>query len=922
MQSWVERLLSLRRGDLGRGSLLFAYYFLIVASYVVGQVARDALFLERFDANRVPYANVAIAALVAAAVAVYVRFARRYALAGLVSGSLTVFALIAFLFWWAFAAFRWDWLFAALYIWVGIFGVLAITQVWTLANFVLTTREAKRIFGLIGGGGILGGIFGGFVSTVLAGTWGTESLLPALGTALAACAVLVVFISRWYGEDSEAPGDRTGPRGGGPVNLRESLRLVRGSAHLRSIAALICIASVVTTAAGWQFMAVAKEYWADTDQLAVFFGSFGMYAGILSFAAQLFLTSRMLGRFGVGVALLVLPGALALGSAGVLMWGNLYAVTFLRGSDKVLRYSIDTAALQLLYLPVPAGIKIQVKSFIDTVVWRFGDGLAGLVLLVFATWLEFTPREIGWVILAFIGGWIFVALRARTEYLRTLADRLRKHRIDSSRAAAPVLDRSTTSMLAAKLLSDDTEEILYGLSLFETGYHQAAHPAMRGLIRHRSPEVRARALGLLNAAGDDGIAGEVEALLHDGDVRVRTEALAYLTRRDNTDPLERIREFGDFPEYAIRSSVAAFLARPGPGQNPDVARMLVDSMLGEDGPDRQAVRFEAARLIAAEPEAFQMQLPGLFDDDDPEIVRLAIEGAVRLGRLEFCSRLLGCLGDPGSREAAKEALVGFGNRIAGTLEDYLRDPEMPMEIRREIPGILLGIGTSEAQRALIENLFEGDTALRFRIIAALNKFQKDRPELRIDRQLLETVLAAELLGHYRSYQAFEALQPRLDRNDPAAGAFRESLDKEVERIFRLLGLMYPEHDFHAVHAGLGSGDPRLHDNALEFLESVLRPELRALLLPLVDAGVSVRERTERATRLVGQEVATAEDAVRMLVASGDPWLRSCAAYAIGALGLTSLGRELDRMQADPDPLLAATVRQARSSLAAAARKRG
>jgi hypothetical protein len=48
-------------------------------------------------------------------------------------------------------------LFIVIYIWVGVFSVLAPSQVWTLANYVLTTREAKRSFGFIGSGAILGG---------------------------------------------------------------------------------------------------------------------------------------------------------------------------------------------------------------------------------------------------------------------------------------------------------------------------------------------------------------------------------------------------------------------------------------------------------------------------------------------------------------------------------------------------------------------------------------------------------------------------------------------------------------------------------------------------------------------------------------------------------------------------------------------
>ena len=53
----------------------------------------------------------------------------------------------------------------------------------------------------------------------------------------------------------------------------------------------------------------------------------------------------------------------------------------LKGSDQVLRYSIDKTTVELLYLPVPSAHKVPVKSFIDTVIWRMGDGLSGMVIV-------------------------------------------------------------------------------------------------------------------------------------------------------------------------------------------------------------------------------------------------------------------------------------------------------------------------------------------------------------------------------------------------------------------------------------------------------------------------------------------------------------------------------------------------------------
>ena len=55
-------------------------------------------------------------------------------------------------------------------------------------------------------------------------------------------------------------------------------------------------------------------------------------------------------------------------------------------------------------------------------------------------------------------------------------------------------------------------------------------------------------------------------------------------------------------------------------------------------------------------------------------------------------------------------------------------------------------------------------------------------------------------------------------------------------------------------------------------------------MPLVDPTVTEEQRVRLAQRL-GAPMDTPVQAVSALASTGDPWLRSCAAYAIGALGL-------------------------------------
>jgi AAA family ATP:ADP antiporter len=910
----LERVLNLRPGEFRRGILLFAYLFLVITSYVVGKAARDAMFLDRFQAVQLPYADFTVAVIVAAIVGPYIRLGRRLSLRNLLVGSLLFFCSNCVVFFFLNHYFDAPWLLPTIYVWMGVFGVLAPAQVWTLASSVLAPREAKRLFGLVGGGAIGGWIVGGFLTQIAATRFGTESSLLGMAVALAICAVLVDRI--WSDRQQIQTGaiDLSDLTEEAPRGLRESLKLIRSSPYLSAIAAVICFSSFATSVTGWQFKAIAKQMIPETDQLAAFFGQFNFYAGIASLLAQLLLTSRFLKHFGLGLALFIVPVALSLGSLGVLIFGTLAAAVMLRGSDQVLRYSIDKTTVELLYLPVPAAQKVQVKSFIDTVIWRSGDGLGALAVLVFATQLNLTARQMSVVALGVLGGWIMAAYVARRQYVTNLSESIHQHRLDAERASAPVLDRSTANVLASRLQSADKDEILYALGLFDMGHQQATHPAVRGLLKHPEPEVRQRAIALLGNAGDTTVLSTVEKLLYDESLEVRTEALLYLTHHAHVDPLERIEALGDFPDFSIRSAMVAFLARPGRAQNIEAAQFILASMVGERGSDGRRTRLEAARLLALLPDQFDEPLGDLVGDLDQEIALHAIRAVGRLKKRSLLHKVLPRIAESALTEEVTTALAAFGDRVVGTLHDYLMDPAVPIEIRRELPGALLQIGTPAAEDVLVESMLEADTTLRFRTISALNKMVQMNPNRRIDVKMVETVLAAEIMGHYRSYQIVGMLGGHLESSDPVVQALRDSMNQEVERIFRLLKILFPHFDLHSAYFGLQSSNPVVHDNSLEFLESILKPQLRSLLIPLLDSEVGVPERVRLANRLVGAGVDSQEEAVSMLLVSEDPWLKSCAAYAIGTLGLKSLEAELDKWIDAPDPLLRETARQAKEQL--------
>jgi ATP:ADP antiporter, AAA family len=913
MKRWIERALNIQPGDLGRGILLCACLFLIISCYVTGRVARDALFLARFQAVQLPYADIASAILVGIVVVGYVRLGRRTTLRNLLVGSQFFFATNCALFWALSHYYHPAWLYPAFYIWVGLFGVLAPTQVWTLANYLLTTREAKRIFGMVGGGAILGAIFAGFFSKTVVKAFGTESLLLGMTLLLLICTVLMgtawqSWKSRFADSDETAAGDK----GVGQRDLQSSMRLVLSSPYLRAIAAVICLASFVTTLTGWQFKAVAKQFLVNKDALAILFGNFYFYAGILGLLLQLLLTSRLLRRFGIGTMLFVLPIAVMVGSAGLLIWGTLLSALLLKGSDQVLRYSLDKSAVELLYLPLPHRLKLRAKWFIDTVVWRLGDGLAGVTVLIFATYLKVPARQMTWIALFLIGVWLVSVSATGKQYIAALKESITQHRITADQVSAMALDRSTADFLSSKILVSDPEEILYALSLFEVERQGAVHPVIRGLLSHPAPAVRQKAISLLSAAGDKSVQPSIEPLLKDPDHSVRTEAMLYLVHHAHVDPLTLLAELGDCADFSVRSAVAAYLARPGEAQSLETARQILNEMSSQSGEECQRTRMEVARLLGGLPDSFDPLLATLLRDPDYLVVREAIRSVGALRKFSLAPTLIEFLSNQELSGAAAEALATLGDPVVGVLGEHLAEASGTIATRRAIPPILVSIGTPVAAQALQENLLETNTAIRFQVISALNKIQQLHPGIEIDKQLLETVLAAEIMGHYRSYQILESLHGNVD--EPVLSALGESIRQELERIFRLLGLLYPRLDLHSAYFGLQSKDPTVYDNALEFLENVLKSQLRGMLVPLLDGKVSLKDRAGIADRVVRAKVENREQAVAELVASDDPWLKSCGAYAIGSMELVTLEAELNSCLEHPDPLLRETARAAKIRL--------
>ena len=931
MIRYVEKALNVKREELAPAALLFLYLFFAIGCYIMGKSVGKALFLGAFPAYY-PHGTIATAVVVGIFTSVYIRMSHRLRLEWLVIGSLLFFALGFAVFWWL-ARFSGEWVYPLLFTWVYAAGVLAPTMGWTLANHSLTTREARRVLGFIGAGAILGGLCAGFLTAALLrrAQLEPETLLLIVALGMGFCALCTKLLFRQRRERLAEVDWGTSATAGTPNNLLQVWSYVRASRYLLLITALITIGCCATTVVDYQFSLIALEsFHGDKVALAAFFGTFDGYIGLSSFVLQMLVTGRLLRSFGIRVTLFVMPVVFLGGSLGVLLAPILLSASVLKGSQGLLRYSVDKSTTELLYLPVsPPAVKGQIKSFIDVFVWRIADGLGGLALLVFAM-LKFSPGQMSLLNFGFLTVWIGIAYGVRREYLTVLRSAIERRTLDPETTAARMLDSTTAEVLAHSLESGSEQQALYGLSLFEVGREPVWHPALRKLLEHPSAAVRQRALHLLSEAKHHEVVPQVEKMLGDESLEVRAEALQYLVAHEHKDPVLLLQTASDVPAHCLQSAVAIHLAGTGDPDCLAAADHILRGMLSATGPEGVASRREAARALGsmADSKVFHVELLKLLDDPSSEVAERALLSAGRIRTIELLPKIVEKLGERRLLGAARAALTQYGDAAVETLRRQLNDAAVSGGVRRQIPKVLARIASADSAAALSGSLIQSDPEVRYEVIKALNQLRARNPDLMTAAADIPYMLDYELLAYYRSFQILAALETPNGNSSPAAKsnrlviqAVRERMEQEFERVFRLLGLVYPPADIHNAYLSLTSHRPQLQANALEVLEHLLAPDLYRRLVAVADPESTHERRLALARRLCQTSVDSGPEALRILLHSGDGWLCACALHTIGQARMAELEPEVRALPHD-EPLLERTWTWASARLAAPETEKG
>ncbi|MDC8746729.1 NTP/NDP exchange transporter [Xanthomonas campestris] len=375
----LSTLFNLRRDEVAPVLIAATFFFLVLTALMLLRPARDALGMERgIESIRWLFIGTAVVTLAVNPVFGWlVSRLRRLQIIGATYGFF-VLSLVGF---WALLVFAPDAVGQrsgqVFFVWFSVFNLFVTMVFWALLADRFTSDQGKRFFALISVGGTLGAILGPWLTSQLAQPLGTPALLLVAAGFLLLAVVMAWLLMQVVPDrvhtDTAAhstPARETGRIGG---SAWAGLRAVFRSPYLAGITGYVLLMTVVATLVYFTRLQMVAAVADNTDARAAMLGNIDMWTQVVVLVLQLTLTGKLIQRFGLGVALAILPVATALGFIGLAIYGSFVVLIVLEATNRAVQRGITRPAREALFTVVSREDKYKAKAFIDTFIYRAGD---------------------------------------------------------------------------------------------------------------------------------------------------------------------------------------------------------------------------------------------------------------------------------------------------------------------------------------------------------------------------------------------------------------------------------------------------------------------------------------------------------------------------------------------------------------------
>lgn len=374
----LDEVFMLKPTELRLVTYSFCYFFSLLAGYFLLRPIRDEMGMLNGASNmQWLFTGTFLAMLLL--VPIFGSVTRKFTLTKVLIGSNLVFSLSILVFYFTIKVNGISqFLAVTFFIWLSLFNLFIISLFWSLMADIFSSPEAKRVFGIIAGGGSLGAIVGPLIASFIATRFEIEGMLL---TAFLLLSVAVLFLCRIIFTATFDPLKSSKKQSGVAFRITagtwKSIRKIYDSSYLMGIILLVFLYTFLSTFLYFEQAHVIEKGITQSAERIQYFSSVDLATNTVAICSQLFLTNRIIRSIGLAVSLAIIPAIIALGFLAISVSMSLPVIGCIMVLHRAGNYSILKPGREILFTVVKHRDKYRAKNFIDTAVYRGGDALTG-----------------------------------------------------------------------------------------------------------------------------------------------------------------------------------------------------------------------------------------------------------------------------------------------------------------------------------------------------------------------------------------------------------------------------------------------------------------------------------------------------------------------------------------------------------------
>lgn len=881
---------------------------------VMARTTTYALFLAEFDAETLPYVYIGIAISATLVSYAYLKLTERLSLATVLLFSSIFLVLLLSGLWLGTTYVASPWVTFSLPIAFGILNTLMITAYWGLIGRVFNIQQGKRLTGLVATAETVAFMVGGFLMPLLVLWIGSTNILLVAAILMAISLGVLIYVNRFFAAQLATP-----PKREQPTETQQSAGDLLRSVYVRLIFGLFTLFTVGAYFVDNTFFALAEIQYPDADQLASFTGLFWGISSILVLLMQGFVSGRILVRFGVGVVMMLTPAVIIVETGAMSLIGALLGITpllfwlgVMANGSRIILDATDQAAVNILYQPLPAEVRTRAQTMVNGIFYPMSIGLAGALLLLFRSVLHFDVVQSTYVLFLIALAWLGVAILLRRAYPQALLRALKRR--DFGDPEHLVGDASSLHIFRQGLTNPHAGVVVYSLKMLEQVSPELMTEHLPQLLSHERHEVRLDVLQRIERLGlTSALPAIRERLDTEDSAVVRGAALRTMSVLcDDDDLFEEIYAYLDHPDFQMRQGALVGMLRGGQFEGIAAAASKLTGSLNSDDPAERG--FAAQVLGEGGIRGFYRPLLKLLHDDEPNVRRLALVAAGKLGNPKLWPAVVENLALAPVRAAAVRALVTGGETVFPELRSSLVEADQTRPVLIRLIQVLARIQGKKAVTLLEGMLDFPDEQIRTAVLFALNKcgYRVEREaagpiEQRMRAEVAQATWISATLAELGEDNALSLLRSSLAQH----------LDRHRQRLFLWCAIVYDSQVIQRVQDTLSSNQfsdddsaGRQRSYALEAIDVLLPPNLKTLLLPLFE-GLPPVQILEQLRSSFPQTSQTRNERLQAIVVGPDawltPWLKASALNAIARLPAPELAEAVLPLLASSEPLIRETA---------------